>query len=72
MFKLSVKVSRNRSMISRVMAWLTVPIVISAALLVHRLAAEGMDLLIGLPVWVLVFIALQIGFTMAAAWIARP
>jgi hypothetical protein len=57
--------------ISRHLAWWTVPCGLITALVVHQQAAKGMAFFLGLPIWVMVFIGLQVGLTMAAVWIAR-
>jgi uncharacterized protein (DUF983 family) len=41
------------------------------ALVVHSQAESALPFWAGMPVWVLMFIALQAGLTLAAAWIAR-
>ena len=51
--------------------WLAVLAAVVLALVVHGQADSALPFWVGLPVWVLMFIALQAGLTLAAAWIAR-
>ena len=51
--------------------WLAVFGCVIAALIVYQRAENGRPFVAGLPIWVLVFIALQVGLTMVAAWMAR-
>ncbi len=51
--------------------WLAVLAAVVSALVVHFQADSSLPFLAGMPVWVLMFIALQAGLTLAAAWIAR-
>ena len=52
--------------------WLAVLAAVVLALVVHGQAESALPFWAGLPVWVLVFIGLQVVLTFAAAWIARP
>ena len=52
--------------------WLAVLAAVVLALVVHGQAESALPFCSGLPVWVWIFIALQAGLTLAAAWIARP
>ena len=51
--------------------WIAVTGVCVAALVIHRWAAFGVSLWLGLPVWVLALIAVQVLLTMTAALVAR-
>ena len=51
--------------------WLAVFTALVLALVVHGQAESALPFWAGMPVWVLMFIALQAGLTLAAAWIAR-
>ena len=51
--------------------WLAVLAALVLALVVHAQAESDLPFWAGMPVWVLMFIALQAGLTLAAAWIAR-
>ena len=51
--------------------WLAVLAAVVLALVVHGQAESALPFWFGLPVWVLVFIGLQVVLTFAAAWIAR-
>ena len=51
--------------------WLAALAALVLALVVHSQAESALPFLAGMPVWVLMFIALQAGLTLAAAWIAR-
>ena len=42
------------------------------ALLIQQLAGSGRPLVIGLPLWVLLFILVQVALTVTATWMARP
>jgi uncharacterized protein YfaQ (DUF2300 family) len=42
-----------------------------AALTVHQQSSAAGWLAAGLPLWVLLFLAVQVGLTIAAAWLAR-
>ena len=52
--------------------WLAALAALVLALVVHGQAKSALPFWAGMPVWVLMFIALQAGLTLAAAWIARP
>jgi hypothetical protein len=51
--------------------WLAALAALVLALVVHGQAESALPFWAGMPVWVLMFIALQAGLTLAAAWIAR-
>ena len=51
--------------------WLAALAALVLALVVHSQAESALPFWVGMPVWVLMFIALQAGLTLAAAWIAR-
>ena len=51
--------------------WLVALAALVLALVVHSQAESALPFWAGMPVWVLMFIALQVGLTFAAAWIAR-
>ena len=51
--------------------WLATLAALVLALVVHSQAESALPFWAGMPVWVLMFIALQAGLTLAAAWIAR-
>ena len=51
--------------------WLVALAALVLALVVHSQAESALPFWAGMPVWVLMFIALQAGLTLAAAWIAR-
>jgi uncharacterized protein (DUF983 family) len=51
--------------------WLALLAALVLALVVHCQAESALPFWAGMPVWVLMFIALQAGLTLAAAWIAR-
>ena len=51
--------------------WLPLLAALVLALVVHSQAGSALPFWAGMPVWVLMFIALQAGLTLAAAWIAR-
>ena len=51
--------------------WLAALAALVLALVVHSQAESALPFWAGMPVWVLMFIALQAGLTLAAAWIAR-
>jgi hypothetical protein len=51
--------------------WLPLLAALVLALVVHSQAESALPFWAGMPVWVLMFIALQAGLTLAAAWIAR-
>jgi hypothetical protein len=51
--------------------WLAALAALVLALIVHSQAESALPFWAGMPVWVLMFIALQAGLTLAAAWIAR-
>ena len=51
--------------------WLAVLAAVVLALVVHVQAESALLFWAGMPVWVLMFIVLQAGLTLAAAWIAR-
>ena len=51
--------------------WLAVLAAVVLALVVHGQAESALSFWAGMPVWVLVFIGLQVVLTFAAAWIAR-
>ena len=51
--------------------WLAALAALVLALVVHSQAESALPFWAGMPVWVLLFIALQAGLTLAAAWIAR-
>jgi uncharacterized protein (DUF983 family) len=51
--------------------WLALLAALVLALVVHSQAESALPFWAGMPVWVLMFIALQAGLTLAAAWIAR-
>ena len=51
--------------------WLAAIAALVLALIVHSQAESALPFWAGMPVWVLMFIALQAGLTLAAAWIAR-
>ena len=52
--------------------WLAVLAAVVLALVVHGQAETALPFWAGMPVWVLMFIALQASLTLVAAWIARP
>lgn len=51
--------------------WFPLLAALVLALVVHSQAESALPFWAGMPVWVLMFIALQAGLTLAAAWIAR-
>ena len=51
--------------------WLAALAALVLALVVHSQAESALPFWAGMPVWVLMFIALQAGLTLAAAWFAR-
>ena len=51
--------------------WLAALAALVLALVVHSQAESALPFWAGMPVWVLMFISLQAGLTLAAAWIAR-
>ena len=51
--------------------WLAALAALVLALVVHSQAESALPFWGGIPVWVLMFIALQAGLTLVAAWIAR-
>ena len=51
--------------------WIAVIGLCVSALVIHRWAAFGASLWLGLPVWVLALIAVQVLLTMTAALVAR-
>ena len=51
--------------------WLAALAALVLALVVHSQAESALPFWAGMPVWVLMFIALQAGLTLASAWIAR-
>ena len=51
--------------------WIAVTGVCVAALVIHRWAAFGASLWLGLPVWVLALMVVQVLLTMTAALVAR-
>lgn len=51
--------------------WLVALAALVLALVVHSQAESALPFWAGMPVWVWMFIALQAGLTLAAAWIAR-
>lgn len=60
------------SEVPRGLPWLAVPAAVVLALVVHGQAESALPFWAGMPVWVLMFIALQAALTLVAAWIARP
>ncbi len=60
------------SEVPRGLLWLAVPAAVVLALVVHGQAESALPFWAGMPVWVLMFIALQAALTLVAAWIARP
>ena len=52
--------------------WLVALAALVLALVVHSQAESALPFWAGMPVWVLMFIALQAALTLVAAWIARP
>ncbi len=53
-------------------SWLVVLVAVGLALLVHACADSALTLWGGVPVWVLLFILLQVALTVLAGWMARP
>ena len=51
--------------------WIAIGCIGVVALLIQQLAEAG-QLVIGLPLWILLFILLQVALTVTAAWMARP
>ena len=51
--------------------WITIGCISVLALLIQQLADAGQMLIIGLPLWILLFILLQVALTFTAAWMAR-
>jgi len=51
--------------------WWAVVVCVIAALIVHQQSSAAGWLAVGLPLWVLLFLAVQVGLTIAAAWLAR-
>ena len=51
--------------------WITIGCIAVLALLIQQLADAGQMLIIGLPLWILLFILLQVALTFTAAWMAR-
>ena len=58
--------------VPRGLPWLAVLAAVVLALVVHGQAETTLPFWAGMPVWVLIFIALQAALTLVAAWIARP
>ena len=52
--------------------WIAIGCIAVLALLIQQLADAGQMLIIGLPLWILLFILLQVALTATAAWMARP
>ena len=52
--------------------WIAIGGIFFLALLIQQLADAGQMLVIGLPLWILLFILLQVALTATAAWMARP
>ena len=57
---------------SNTRGWIAIGGISFLALLIHQLADAGQMLVIGLPLWILLFILLQVALTATAAWMARP
>lgn len=51
--------------------WWAVLACVIAALTVHQHSGAAGWLAAGLPLWILMFILLQVGLTITAAWMAR-
>ena len=52
--------------------WIAIGCIGVVALLIQQLAEAGHQLVLGLPLWILLFILLQVSLTVTAAWMARP
>ena len=52
--------------------WIAIGCIVILALLIQQHADAGEMLVIGLPLWILLFILLQVALTVTAAWMARP
>ena len=52
--------------------WIAIGCIVVLALLIQQQADAGEMLVIGLPLWILLFILLQVALTVTAAWMARP
>ncbi|WP_392345822.1 hypothetical protein [Parasynechococcus sp.] len=57
---------------SNTRGWIAICGISFLALLIEQLADAGQMLVIGLPLWILLFILLQVALTATAAWMARP
>ena len=53
-------------------SWIAIGCIIALALLIQQVADAGGMLVIGLPIWILLFILLQVALTVTATWMARP
>ena len=52
--------------------WIAIGCIGVVALLTQQRAEAGQLLAIGLPLWIHLFILLQVSLTVTAAWMARP
>ena len=52
--------------------WIAIACIGVVALLIQQRAEAAKLLAIGLPLWILLFILLQVSLTVTAAWMARP
>jgi hypothetical protein len=57
---------------SNTRGWIAIGAISLLALLIQQFADAGQMLVIGLPLWILLFILLQVALTATAAWMARP
>ena len=57
---------------SNTRGWFAIGAISVLALLIQQFADAGQMLVIGLPLWILHFILLQVALTVTAAWMARP
>ena len=57
---------------SNTRGWIAIGCIGVVALLIQQLAEAGHQFVLGLPLWILLFILLQVALTVTAAWMARP
>ena len=58
--------------VSNTRGWIAIGCICVLALLIQQVADAGQMLVVGLPLWILLFILLQVALTVTAAWMARP
>ena len=57
---------------SNTRGWIAIGGIGVVGLLIQQLAEAGHQFVLGLPLWILLFILLQVALTVTAAWMARP